>query len=75
MKTCPDCNSANLYQYCKPVWAAGGYGPNLLPGLGSVFMGRAKFVPVMCADCGLTRYFATGEARAQVRKSASWQKM
>jgi RNase P subunit RPR2 len=36
---------------------------------------RAKFVPVMCADCGLVRYFATSEARDHVRKSSAWKQV
>jgi predicted nucleic-acid-binding Zn-ribbon protein len=75
MKPCPECNSRNVYQYSRPVWATGGYGPNLLPGMGSLFMARAKFVPVMCADCGLVRYFATSEARDHVRKSSAWKQV
>jgi hypothetical protein len=75
MKPCPECKSQDVYQYTRPVWGASAYGPDLLPGMGSIFMGRAKFVPVMCAGCGLMRYFAVDEARAHVRKSSAWKKV
>jgi predicted nucleic-acid-binding Zn-ribbon protein len=69
-KTCPECGGGSLYM-SKPTAAAGGYGPNLLPGLGWLFS-TGKFRAVVCADCGYARYFATAETCARLAKSSSW---
>lgn len=71
-KTCPECGGKNLHR-SLPTGAAGGYGPDLLPGLGKLFS-SAEFYAVLCADCGLTRYYTTKETIARVGGSSKWQK-
>lgn len=71
-KQCPECGSSNLY--CSdPIAAVGGYGPDLLPGLGKLFS-SARFTAVLCADCGLTRYYATKETIGRLGQSSKWRK-
>jgi predicted nucleic-acid-binding Zn-ribbon protein len=68
---CPNCESKNLYQGPETS-AGGGHAPNYLPGLGK-FLSSAKFVLVVCRDCGLTRFFAQPEARAKLGESGKWR--
>jgi len=69
---CPTCGSDEQYQ-SDEVSAGGGYAPNYLPGLGSFFRG-AEFRIVMCRSCGLTRFFASSEARQKVTESNKWSR-
>ena len=71
---CPSCDGGNLFETVKDVSAGGGYAPNYLPGLGGLFVAE-KFSVVICADCGLTRLFATRRAREKVRESAKWKRV
>ena len=66
---CPECRGANLYS--TETCAGGGYGPILLPGLGG-FMRLARFQVVVCADCGLTRFYAEHNARAKLPRARAW---
>jgi predicted nucleic-acid-binding Zn-ribbon protein len=68
---CPNCGGRTLYQG-PPTSAGGGHAPNYLPGLGK-FLASAKFVLVVCRDCGLTRFFAQPEARQRLRESGKWK--
>lgn len=70
---CPNCRSKNLYR-SKAVSAGGGYAPNYLPGLGGVFSSE-KFHIVLCADCGLTRFFARPEAATNISASKKWERV
>lgn len=72
-KQCPDCGSVNLHM-SKPVGAAGAYGPDLLPGLGKLLSG-AQFTVLLCADCGLARYYAAKETIARLGNSSKWRKL
>ncbi len=76
--SCPNCGSRALYR-SPEVSAGGGYAPNYLPGLARGFAGlfrtSEKFVLVVCADCGLTRFFARAEARALVGDSKQWTRV
>jgi predicted nucleic-acid-binding Zn-ribbon protein len=56
------------------VSAGGGYAPNYLPGLGS-FFSTAKFTLVVCKDCGLTRFFASGASLGKLTESGEWRKL
>ena len=71
VKPCPECGQKNLF--ATTANSGGGYGPILLPGLGSLFS-MAKFDIVACADCGLTRFFAATEARDKLAASEKWQR-
>jgi predicted nucleic-acid-binding Zn-ribbon protein len=75
MKPCPECGSDNIYRYKKPVDAEGAYGPNLLPKLASGWFSTAKILPVICAECGYTRFFASKETRHNPETSEHWEKV
>jgi predicted nucleic-acid-binding Zn-ribbon protein len=68
-RTCPECGSANLRQ--TTTASAGAYGPVLLPGLGG-FLHSAQLRVVVCADCGLTRFYADSKALAKLPTSGRW---
>jgi len=71
---CPNCRGGNLYSTQKDVSAGGGYAPNYLPGLGGMFAAE-KFRLVVCADCGLTRFFARSSAMEQLASSSKWKQV
>lgn len=71
-KLCPNCSGEELY--CRRLSSAGGHGPYLLQGLGS-FLHYAEFDVVVCARCGLTRFFAEPEARENVRTNGDWKQL
>ena len=71
--TCPECGKNTLYRSAN-VSAGGGHAPNLLPGLGS-FWTAASFQLVVCKDCGLTRFFASKEARGKLSESSKWTRV
>lgn len=49
------------------------HGPLLLPGLNRSFWRPfAKFQVVVCADCGLTRFYAEASARAKLPTAEGW---
>ena len=66
---CPECGRQNLHQ--TTTAASGLYGPSLLPGRGSLFHTPLLGV-VVCADCGLTRFYAEPSARARLAESGKW---
>ncbi len=68
---CPGCGGRTVYR-SEDVDAGGGHGADLLPGLGK-FVTSAKFVVVVCRDCGLTRLYAQPEARAKLKDSKKWK--
>ena len=69
---CPTCGSDDVYE-SQPISAGGGYAPNYLPDLGGFWM-AAKFRLVLCRACGLTRFFASTEARNKVTDSNKWRR-
>ena len=72
-KNCPECNGTNLYTQ-GDISVRGGYGPDLLPGAGSLFR-SAKVKAVVCADCGLIRYFASQDALRKMAGSDKWKRL
>jgi len=70
---CPNCGGGNLFQGPETS-AGGGYAPNYLSGLGS-FLAAARFVLVVCRDCGLTRFFASAKARAKLASAKKWKRL
>ncbi len=70
---CPNCGSHHLYE-SNPISSGGGYAPNFLPGLGR-FLATARFILVLCSECGLTRFFASDEARANLGKTWKWREL
>jgi len=71
MAPCPNCQGRTLYR-SREISSGGGHGPDFLPGLGR-FVFSAKFVLVVCRDCGLTRFFAQPEARTKLKESGKWK--
>ncbi len=69
VKPCPECGQNNLF--ATTTNAGSGYGPMLLPKLGG-FIVPATFEVVVCADCGLTRFFASSEARSKLATAKKW---
>jgi predicted nucleic-acid-binding Zn-ribbon protein len=69
---CPHCGSTSLYQ--AQANAKGGYGPDLLPGLGGFWLG-AKFRVVLCSECGATQFFADEKSRAKLAQSNKWTRL
>ena len=67
---CPECYGQNLYT--AYVNSGGGYGPMLLPGLGS-FLTMAQFKVVVCGECGLARFFVEPSALAKLPKARAWR--
>ena len=67
---CPECGGRTLFRG-PATSSGGGHAPNYLPGLGQ-FLFSARFVLVVCRDCGLTRFFAQPEARAKLKESGKW---
>jgi len=70
---CPNCRSSNLFR-SKEISAGGGHAPDYLPGLGG-FLCSEKFVLVVCAECGLARFFARPEATAKLAESPKWTRV
>ena len=68
---CPNCGSRTLYRG-PATSSGGGHAPNYLSGLGH-FVFSARFVLVVCRDCGLARFFAQPEARAKLKESEKWK--
>lgn len=67
---CPECGSRDLHSH-GGIAARGGYGPDLLPGLGTLF-NSAKMRAVVCKGCGLVRFYATGDALKRVNRDNGW---
>jgi len=60
---CSHCGGDRLYVRRLSSW--GGQGPYLLAGLGH-FLHHAHFDVVVCANCGLTQFFAEPSARERL---------
>lgn len=71
---CPECGSSDLHKPEKPVSSGGGYAPDLLPGLSSVFK-SGKLDVVLCGNCGLIRLYARREALERLRSSKKWDRV
>ena len=72
-KDCPECGGANLFSQ-DGISVRGGYGPDLLPGAGSLFV-SAKVKAVVCVDCGLVRYFASQNDLRKIADSDKWRRL
>jgi transcriptional regulator with XRE-family HTH domain len=70
-KSCPHCGSTALYQYDSAFETAQLAG-ELLPKLGLGIFTAATVRPVVCADCGLVRLFASDAATKRMRASEHW---
>jgi predicted nucleic-acid-binding Zn-ribbon protein len=67
--SCSHCGSNDLYT--RRLSSAGSEGPYFLAGLGG-FMHYAHFDVVVCAQCGLTLFFAEPSAREQLESNEQW---
>lgn len=56
------------------MFAGGGHAPNYLSGLGRWWRPET-FQLVICRDCGLTRFFASKEARDRLADSNKWKRI
>jgi predicted nucleic-acid-binding Zn-ribbon protein len=73
IKPCPECGGKNLFE-TDSMTAGHGPGPFLLPRLGTFFR-VPRFQVRVCADCGLTRLFATKEALEKLPTANNWRKL
>jgi predicted nucleic-acid-binding Zn-ribbon protein len=69
---CPACGRNN--RYASEISANGGYGPALLPGVGNL-LHPALLTVVVCADCGLTQFFAGEREREKITDSGVWTRL
>jgi hypothetical protein len=72
-KCCPECGGTNLYSQ-SGISVRGGYGPDLLPGAGSLFV-SARVEAIVCTDCGLIRYFASRDALRKIAGNDKWKRV
>jgi predicted nucleic-acid-binding Zn-ribbon protein len=75
LSMCPECGGGDLYQ--AATRSGGHHEPMLLPHLNTGFLGLKfpMFDVIVCADCGLTRFFAEPDARERMRKSEGWRRV
>lgn len=71
MTPCPHCRSERVFKSERAVDSTT-IGGELVPKLGSAFS-SAKMRAVVCADCGLLRYFVEPEARQKLDTSKHWK--
>lgn len=64
-KSCPECGGIEIYT--KAVGATGGYGPDLLPGVGG-FFSKKQFELYICAKCGHTQFFVPEKWLQDIRE-------
>lgn len=69
---CPECDGSDLHY--AAVDSGGLYGPALLLGLGS-FLRLAKLRVLVCAGCGLTRFYAERHACAKIQSARVWRRV
>lgn len=75
VKPCPECGSKNQYAYKKEIEPTEGLGTTLLPELNDKWYTTAKYLPIVCADCGNMRFFASEVARGKLKNSKHWSKV
>lgn len=71
-RRCSDCRSTRLYEYESDVDTTT-IGGELLPKLSSGVFGSAKVRPVVCAECGLLKYYAAKDAIEKLAASKHWK--
>ena len=75
IKPCPKCGSTEQYAYKEefdPIETMGG---SLLPRLQKGIFSTAKYLPIVCADCGNMRFFAAKDARKRLIDSKDWHRV
>ena len=73
MKSCPECSSKEVYQYKESIETTQLSG-ELLPKLGTGMFASAKVRPVVCAECGFVRLYASKEATEKMTSSEHWKR-
>jgi DNA-directed RNA polymerase subunit RPC12/RpoP len=74
IQACSNCQGKRLFKTKKPVSSGGGYAPDVLPGLSTMWK-SGKLDVVVCQDCGLVRSFARPEAIEKLEESPKWQRI
>jgi predicted nucleic-acid-binding Zn-ribbon protein len=72
-ESCPHCSGTELYVRRLSACGGGG-GSYFLQGLGEL-LHYAHFDVVVCAQCGLTQFFAEPLAQRNVRNHPDWQRI
>ena len=71
---CPECDGIEFYS--REVSAKGGYGPDLLPGIGWCwFPTKARFRLCICARCGYVKWFVPQRFLDDIKTQGKFQKM
>ncbi|MCL4275536.1 MAG: hypothetical protein QY328_11830 [Anaerolineales bacterium] len=65
-KKCPECGNDEIY--AKTVGARGGYGPDLLPGVGGFWAG-GKFEIYVCGKCGYSQFYVPQKLLSDVKEN------
>ena len=68
---CQACGKDDLL--AANVDSRGGYGPELLPGIGIFY--RAYFTIVVCSECGFVHWFVRSEDLERVKKSKNFTRI
>ncbi len=71
MTPCPHCRSERVFK-CERTIDSATIGGELLPKLASGAFSSAKMRAVVCADCGLLRYFVEPDALSKLEASKHW---
>lgn len=71
VRPCPSCQSERVYKSDRPVGTTT-IGGELLPKLSPGPLSSAKMRAVVCADCGLLRYFVDAAALSKLETSKHW---
>jgi predicted nucleic-acid-binding Zn-ribbon protein len=69
---CPECASRDVYKLAD-VTSAGSHGPTLLAGLAPWYT-AAKMTVAVCRSCGLTRFYASEDARKRLSEAKKWSR-
>lgn len=71
---CSGCGKSECYESVAPVSATGAYAPSFLPGLGTWYR-SPTFRVVVCAACGLIRFFAEQSELQALAESDDWRRV
>jgi predicted nucleic-acid-binding Zn-ribbon protein len=77
LQVCPECRNRSLHrkrQVPSGVTVPGNVGGwfELLPGLGTTFR-YPTFDVIVCAQCGLTRFYADADACGRLSAAPDWE--
>ncbi len=72
-RTCRACGNDRVLM--TRVAARGGYGPDLLPGVGGRVFQVPRFEMYVCSDCGLVDFVVPQEYLPIIRSSKKWSRV